>query len=556
MRRGLPNDVFDRGKPIIGICSAWSELAPCNLGLKDISEHVKRGVWESGGVPLEFPMMSLGEAHIRPTSMLYRNLASMEVEESIRANPIDGVVLLGGCDKTTPAQLMGAASAGLPTIVLSAGPMLNGRHGPEQIGSGTDYWRFSEALRVGEISLEEFRTIESGMTRSNGVCMTMGTASTVACITEALGLALPGNGTLPAPDSRRLALAHESGRRIVSLVESSTTMADIVTFDALANAVRVVAAIGGSTNVVLHVLALARRLGVDFTLDDFDRLGRDVPLLVDIMPSGRFLMEDFAYAGGVSTVLKTLDDLIVDLETTVGGRSLSDLHSGAPAADGEVIRTRAEPIADNAGLAVLRGNLAPKGCVLKVSAASPALMEHTGPAVVFDDVEDLHQRIDDPDLDVTADSVLVLRNSGPVGYPGMPEVGNLPLPRKLLAEGVTDMVRISDARMSGTSYGTVLLHCAPEAAAGGPLSLVRTGDLIATSVTDRSVSLLVSDDELERRRSQAAPRQNRPARGWERLYVSHVTQADEGADLDFLAGGSGPDVTRYNHGPVVDTSDS
>lgn len=547
MRRGLPDDVFEKGKPMIGICNSWSELAPCNLGLRDIAEHVKRGVWEAGGVPFEFPTMSLGEARVRPTSMLFRNLMSMAVEESIRANPIDAVVLLGGCDKTTPAQLMGAASVDLPVIVVSAGPMLNGRYRGEEIGSGTDYWRYSEAVRAGTMTVEELTAAESGMTRSNGVCMTMGTASTMACITEAMGLALPGNGTLPAVDSRRLALAHESGRRIVDLARTGFSLSQVVVPESFHNAVRLVAAIGGSTNAVVHLLALAGRMDLEFTLDDWHRFGATVPLLVDIMPSGRYLMEDFAYAGGVSTVLNELGDLIDSGAPTVGGLSLGELHAGAQRADGSVIRSRANPLRENAGIAVLHGNLAPNGAIIKVSAASDHLQTHTGPALVFDSIEDFKARIDDPALEVTADSVLVLRNCGPKGFPGMGEVGNMAVPAKLLKEGVTDIVRISDARMSGTAFGTVVLHCAPEANVGGPLALVHDGDLISLDVASQSLRLHVDDDELAVRRAAWSPPEREFERGWVRLYIDQVEQADTGVDLAHLRGRSGSVVRRQNH---------
>lgn len=546
--QGLPDEAFD-GRPVIGICNTWSELTPCNAGLRDLAEHVKRGVWEAGGLPLEFPAMSLGETQMRPTAMLFRNLLAMEVEESIRGNPIDGVVLLGGCDKTTPGQLMGAASVDLPTIVVSAGPMLNGKFRGRDIGSGTDVWKFSEAVRAGEMTLSDFMAAESGMSRSHGVCMTMGTASTMASLVEALGLSLPENAALPAVDARRATLAHLTGRRIVQLVREDVRMSAIATRAAFENAIRVHAAIGGSTNAVLHLLALAGRLGVPLDQDDFDRLGRDIPLLVDLMPSGRFLMEDFCYAGGVPALLRVLGHHLRGEAITVGGARQADIAALAQRHGEEVIRTMDAPVTRSSGLWVLKGNLAPAGAILKPSAASPELLRHTGPAVVFESIEDYKSRIDDPALEVTSDSVLVLKGCGPRGYPGMPEVGNMALPAKLLAQGVRDMVRISDARMSGTAFGTVVLHVNPEADAGGPLALVRDGDLITLDAPARRLSLLVDDEELARRRSD--PAFERPVspyvRGWARLYVDTVLQADRGCDLDFLVGGSGDAVDRESH---------
>ncbi len=546
--QGLPDDAFD-GRPVIGICNTWSELTPCNAGLRDLAEHVKRGVWEAGGLPLEFPAMSLGETQMRPTAMLFRNLLAMEVEESIRGNPIDGVVLLGGCDKTTPGQLMGAASVDLPTIVVSAGPMLNGKFRGRDIGSGTDVWKFSEAVRAGEMTLSDFMAAESGMSRSHGVCMTMGTASTMASLVEALGLSLPENAALPAVDARRATLAHLTGRRIVQLVREDVRMSAIATRAAFENAILVHAAIGGSTNAVLHLLALAGRLGVPLDQDDFDRLGRDIPLLVDLMPSGRFLMEDFCYAGGVPALLSVLGHHLRGEAITVGGARQADIAALAQRHGEEVIRTMDAPVTRSSGLWVLKGNLAPAGAILKPNAASPELLRHTGPAVVFESIEDYKSRIDDPALEVTSDSVLVLKGCGPRGYPGMPEVGNMALPAKLLAQGVRDMVRISDARMSGTAFGTVVLHVNPEADAGGPLALVRDGDLITLDAPARRLSLLVDDEELARRRSD--PAFERPAspyvRGWARLYVDTVLQADRGCDLDFLVGGSGDAVDRESH---------
>lgn len=544
--QGLPDHVFD-GRPVIGICNTWSELTPCNAHLREIADYVKRGVWEAGGLPAEFPVMSLGETQMRPTAMLFRNLLSMDVEESIRGNPIDGVVLLGGCDKTTPGQVMGAASADLPTIVISSGPMLNGKYKGKDIGSGTDVWKFSEAVRAGEMSLKDFMAAESGMSRSRGTCMTMGTASTMACLVEAMGLALPFNGTLPAVDARRQALAHLSGRRIVELVRQGRKLSDVLTRPALENAIRVCAAIGGSTNAVLHILAIAGRAGVDLTLKDWDELGRDVPLLTDLMPSGRFLMEDFHYAGGAPALMAEIRDLLHTDHIGVSGRPLREILAEAENVNPEVIRRRAAPLVPKAGIAVLTGNLAPGGAVIKPSAASPHLMAHRGRAVVFENIEDFKARVDDPALDIDETCVMVLKGCGPRGYPGMPEVGNMPLPAKLLAKGVKDMVRVSDARMSGTAFGTVVLHVTPETEAGGPLAVVRSGDMIALDVAARKLTLEVSDAELAARLKALPPRANAHVRGYYKLYVDTVTQADQGADLSFLRGKSGAVVTRESH---------
>ncbi len=545
---GLPDHVFD-GRPVIGICNTWSELNPCHGHLRDIAEHVKRGVWESGGLPLEFPAMSLGETQMRPTAMLFRNLLAMEVEESIRGNPIDGVVLLGGCDKTTPGQLMGAASVDLPTVVVSAGPKLNGKFRGKDIGSGTDVWKFSEAVRAGEMTLEEFFDAEAGMSRSHGVCMTMGTASTVSSLVEALGVCLPDNGTLPAVDARRYALAHMTGRLIVDMVERDARLSTVLTRANFENAILAHAAVGGSTNAVIHLLALAGRLGVPLDLEDFDRIGREAPLLVDLMPSGRFLMEDFHYAGGMPAVLKALGPRLRSQAPTVTGRPIGEVVAGATCWNDKVIRTPEAPVGPSSGVWVLRGNLAPDGAIIKPSAASPDLLTHTGRAVVFEDIEDYKARIDADDLDVDATSILVLKGCGPKGYPGMPEVGNMALPRKLLAQGVRDMVRISDARMSGTAFGTVILHVAPEAEVGGPLALVRSGDEIAFDGPNRSLTLKVEGAELSRRRAEwdAARKPSPYERGWYRLYIETVLQADRGADLDFLVGRSGDEVTRESH---------
>ena len=544
MRRGLPDHAFD-GRPQIVICNTWSDLTPCNGHFREIAEHVKRGVWEAGGVPLELPVPSLGETLLRPTAMFFRDLAAMVVEELIRANPVDGVVLLGGCDKTVPSLLMGAASVDLPTLMVTGGPMLNGRFDGRLLGCGTGVWEMSEDVRAGRMARADLRRAESAMIRSRGHCNTMGTASTMACVAESLGMTLPGNAGLPAADSRLLALAHAAGNRIVAMVAEDLRPSVILTDAAVRNAVRTVAAVGGSTNAVVHLLAIARRVGAPVTLADIDTAGRGIPLLADIQPAGAYLMEDFHRAGGLDAVLGQIVDHLEPSRTVAGGL-LTEQVSGLPPNDPEVIRTADAPIAAEAGLAVLRGNLAPDGAVIKPAAATPALMRHRGRAVVFDGIEDLHARMDDPALDVAADDVLVLRGCGPRGYPGMPEVGNMPLPRKLLENGVRDMVRISDARMSGTAYGTVVLHVSPESAAGGPLGLVRTGDPIVLDVEARSLHLDVPADELARREpvSAAAP----PATGgWEQLYRAHVEQADQGAGLDFLAGVRGSGVARESH---------
>ena len=544
--QGLPDHVFD-GRPVIGICNTWSELTPCNAHFRTIAERVRRGVYEAGGFPVEFPVMSLGEPLMRPTTMLFRNLVSMDVEETIRANPLDGVILLVGCDKTTPALLMGAASCDLPTLAISGGPMLNGRFRGRNIGSGTDVYKFSDEVRAGTMSEEEFLEAESCMNRSTGHCMTMGTASTMASVVEALGLGMPGNAAIPAADARRMKLAHEAGARVVEMVREDLRMSRVVTREALENAIRVVGAVGGSTNSVVHLLAIAGRLGVDLSLQDWDELGCDVPCIVNLMPSGKYLMEDFYYAGGLPAVIRELGDLIHRDARTVNGRTIGENTAGAPCHDRDVIRTLDAPLTPTGGLAVLRGNLCPDGAIIKPSAASPGLMRHRGRAVVFEHIEDLHERIDDPDLDVEADDVLVLKNCGPKGYPGMAEVGNMPLPSKLLQRGVTDMVRISDARMSGTAFGTVVLHTAPEAAAGGTLALVQNGDMIALDVGQRSLELEVPEDELVRRRARWSPPEPAMDRGYCRLYVDHVLQADRGVDFDFLVGGSGAPVARDSH---------
>jgi L-arabonate dehydrase len=547
--RGLPEGMLS-GRPIIGICNTWSELTPCNGHFREIAEHVKRGVWEAGGVPFEFPVMSLGETSLRPTAMLFRNLASMDVEESIRGNPIDGVVLLCGCDKTTPSLVMGAASCDVPAIVVSGGPMLNGKFCGRDVGSGTDLWRFSEDVKAGRMTKEAFMQAESGMSRSHGSCNVMGTASTMATMVEALGLSLPGNAAIPAVDSRRYAQAHLAGRRIVEMVEEDLCLSKILTRQAFENAIRVNGAVGGSTNAVIHHLAMAGRIGVPVTLGDWDELGRDVPTIVDLMPSGRFLMEEFYYAGGVPAVIRALGEhgLLNRDALTVNGRTIWENNQSADNWNPEVIRPFDRPVMASGGIAVLRGNLAPSGGVIKPSAASPHLLKHTGRAVVFENIEHYKARVNDPDLPVDATSVLVLKNCGPKGYPGMAEVGNIGLPPKVLQQGVTDMVRISDARMSGTAYGTVVLHVAPEAAVGGTLALVQDGDVIELDVPARRLELKVDDAELARRRAAwRAPESSLPPGGYVGLYLEHVQQADTGADFDFLVGCRGNAVGRESH---------
>ena len=546
--RGVPHDQFD-GRPVIGICNTYSELVPCNSHFRTIAEHVKAGVLEAGGFTLEFPVMSLGETLLRPTAMLYRNLASMDVEESIRANPLDGVVLLVGCDKTTPALLMGASSVDLPTVAVSGGPMLSGKYRGTDVGSGTSVWQMSEDLRAGKLTLEEFHEAESCMHRSHGHCMTMGTASTMASMVEALGVGMPGNAAIPAVDARRNVLARAAGRRIVELVKGGVTISKILTRKAFENAIRANAAIGGSTNAVIHLIAIARRLGVKLALEDWDRLGRGVHCLANLMPSGKYLMEDFYYAGGLPAVLRELGEagLLNRDALTVSGKSIWENNREAPCWNRDVIHTMKKPFKKHSGIAVLRGNLCPDGAVIKPSAATPRLMKHRGRAVVFENIEDFHARIDDPKLDIDERSVMVLKNCGPKGYPGMAEVGNMPLPPKLLKRGVTDMVRISDARMSGTAYGTAVLHVAPEAAAGGALALVQEGDLIELDVAKRKLELLVPARELRKRKARWKAPKPRLSRGYWRLYFDHVLQASEGADLDFLAGKSGAFVPRDSH---------
>ncbi|WP_316193108.1 IlvD/Edd family dehydratase [Bradyrhizobium sp. SZCCHNRI1029] len=545
---GTPQDRFE-GRPVIGICNTWSELTPCNAHFRVIAEHVRQGVLDAGGYPLEFPVSSLGEVTMRPTAMLFRNLASMDVEEAIRAHPLDGVVLLMGCDKTTPALLMGAASANLPAIGVSGGPQLRGVYRGQIIGSGTNIISMSEQLRAGEITLKEFHEAEAGMNRSAGSCMTMGTASTMASMVEALGIGLPENAAIPAADARRNLLARMAGRRIVQMVGEDLKPSDILTRQAFENAIRTLAAIGGSTNAVVHLLAIAGRVGVELTLDVFDRLCRDVHCLVDLMPSGRFLMEDFYYAGGLPAVLRALGErgLLHKDARTVNGKTLWDNVAEAPNWNAEVITPFETPFKTEAGIAILTGNLAPNGAVIKPSAASPELMNHTGRAVVFESVEEMHDAVDDDNLDIDASCIMVLKNCGPKGYPGMAEVGNMPLPAKVLRQGVRDMIRISDARMSGTAYGTVVLHVAPEATVGGPLALVKNGDMITLDVAARRLHLHVSDEELAARRAAWTPPKPHAARGYQKLYIDHVLQADRGVDFDFLVGRTGSPVPRDNH---------
>ncbi len=542
--QGFPDHAFD-GRPVIGICNTWSELTPCNSGLRDLAEGVKRGVWEAGGFPVEFPVMSLGETQMKPTAMLFRNLLAMDVEESIRAYGMDGVVLLGGCDKTTPGQLMGAASVDLPAIVVSSGPMLNGKWQGKDIGSGTDVWKFSEAVRAGEMTLQDFMAAESGMSRSKGVCMTMGTASTMASIVEAMGMSLPTNAALPAVDARRMALAHLTGKRIVEMVEEDIKPSDILTKEAFENAILANAAVGGSTNAVMHLLALAGRVGIDLTLEDFE-LGSDIPLLVNCMPAGKYLMEDFCYAGGMPVILNELSAHLRPAKTILGG-DISAYAEGAECWNRDVIYPMDAPLKPAAGLRVLKGSLAPRGAIIKPSAATDALLEHEAEAYVFENIEDLKANIDREDLPVTKDTILVLKGCGPKGYPGMPEVGNMPIPAKLVKEGVRDMIRISDARMSGTAFGTVVLHVTPEANDGGPLALVQTGDRIRLSAAAGTLDLMVSDDELEQRRAAWTPEPPHYTRGYAKMYVDHVLQADKGADLDFLVGKDTRPVTRESH---------
>jgi L-arabonate dehydrase len=544
--KGVPHDQFD-GRPVIGICNTFSELTPCNSHFRTIAEQVKIGVYEAGGFPLEFPVMSLGETMLRPTAMLYRNLASMDVEESIRGNPIDGVVLLMGCDKTTPSLVMGASSVDLPTIGVSGGPMLNGKWRGQELGSGTGVWSMSEQVRAGTLKLQDFFEAESCMHRSHGHCMTMGTASTMASMIEALGVGLPGNAAYPAVDGRRNVLARMAGRRVVDMVHEDQKLSKILTRQAFENAIKTLAAIGGSTNAVIHLIAIARRIGVELTIEDFDKLASELPCLVNLQPSGKYLMEDFCYAGGLPVVMKEISPHLHLDAVTANGFTVGENISDAQNYNTEVIQPLSNPFKDKAGIAVLRGNLAPRGAVIKPSAATPELMVHKGRAVVFENIEDFHKRIDDENLDVDENCVLVLKNCGPKGYPGMAEVGNMPLPPKVLRKGITDMVRISDARMSGTAYGTVVLHTAPEAAAGGPLAIVQNGDMIELDVPNRRIQLHISDEELQARLAKWKAPEPPLKSGYWKLYIDHVLQADQGVDLDFLVGKRGSFVPRDNH---------
>ncbi len=544
--KGVPHDQFD-GRPVIGICNTFSELTPCNSHFRTLAEQVKIGVYEAGGFPLEFPVMSLGETLLRPTAMLYRNLASMDVEESIRGNPIDGVVLLMGCDKTTPSLVMGAASVDLPTIGVSGGPMLSGKWRGQELGSGTGVWSMSEQVRAGTLKLQDFFEAESCMHRSHGSCMTMGTASTMASMVEALGIGLPGNAAYPAVDGRRNVLARMAGRRAVNMVHEDMKLSKVMTRKAFENAIVTLAAIGGSTNAVIHLVAMARRIGVELAIEDFDRLASDLSCLVNLQPSGKYLMEDFCYAGGLPAVMKEISHLLHQDIITVSGQTVAQNIASAENYNTDVITPLAKPFKVKAGIAILKGNLSPRGAVIKPSAATPSLLVHTGRAVVFEDIEDFHKRIDDEDLDIDETCVMVLKNCGPKGYPGMAEVGNMPLPPKILRKGITDMVRISDARMSGTAYGTVVLHTAPEAAAGGPLAVVQNGDMIELNVPERKLHLHISDEELARRLDLWTPPKPPMNSGYWKLYIDHVLQADEGADLDFLVGKRGSAVPRDNH---------
>ena len=546
--QGLPADLFD-GRPVIGICNTWSQLTPCNAHLRDLAERVAIGIYEAGGLPLEFPVFSTGESSLRPSAMMYRNLAAMDVEEALRANPLDGVVLLAGCDKTTPALLMGACSTDIPTIVVSGGPMLNGWFRGERVGSGTALWQMSEELKAGKINKQDFLEAEQAMSRSSGSCNTMGTASTMASMAEALGMALSGNAAIPAVDSRRRVIAHISGRRIVDMVKEDLKPSDILTLEAFENAIRVNASIGGSTNAVIHLLAIAGRVGIDLTLDDWDRLGRDIPTIVNLMPSGKYLMEEFFYAGGLPVVLRMLgeSEVLNRDSITVAGTSIWDEVKNVRNWNEDVIRPVEKALTESGGIVVLKGNLAPLGAVLKPSAASPELLQHKGRAVVFEDIDDYKARINDESLDIDGTCIMVLKNCGPKGYPGMAEVGNMGLPPKVLRQGITDMVRISDARMSGTAYGTVVLHTTPEAAAGGPLAIVQNGDIIELDVANRRLHLDISDEELNARLSEWTSNIVPPASGYAKLFNDHIQGADTGADFDFLKGCRGSPIPKDSH---------
>ena len=546
--QGHPTHLFD-GRPVIGICNTWSELTPCNGHFKDIAEYVRRGVYEAGGFPLEFPVFSASESNLRPTAMLFRNLASMDVEEAIRGNPMDGVVLLMGCDKTTPSLLMGAASCDLPTIGVSGGPMLNGQHQGDTIGSGTGVWKLDADLNAGLISEDDFVEAEISMSRSKGHCMTMGTASTMASMVESLGMALPHNAAIPAVDARRYSNAYLSGKRIVEMVKEDLIMSKIITKESFENAIKVNGAVGGSTNAVIHMAAIAGRMEIDLTLDDWERCGKEVPTLVNLQPSGTYLMEDFYYAGGLPAVLNRLLDkgLLYGEALTVNGKTIKENNSKSVCWNDDVIRTFDNPLTKDGGIKVLKGNIAPDGAILKPSAASPHLMQHTGKAVVFESVEEFHNKIHDPNLDVDENSILVLKNCGPKGYPGMAEVGNMILPQKVLKKGVRDMIRISDARMSGTAYGTVILHTSPEAAVNGPLAAVQNGDEIKVDVENSTMQLLVDDKVIDERLKNYKPVLPEIKSGYQKMYIEHVMQADKGADLDFLVGRRGSEVKRHSH---------
>lgn len=543
--QGIPDNEFN-GKPVIGICNTWSELTPCNGHFRELAASVKKGIWEAGGFPVEFPVMSLGETLMKPTAMLYRNLASMDVEESIRANPLDGVVLLCGCDKTTPSLVMGACSVDIPTIVVSGGPMLTGKYRGKNIGT-SDVWRYHDDVREGKLENSELRNIEAAMCRSDGHCAVMGTASSMACMVEALGLSMPENAAIPAADSRRKVLAQLSGRRIVDMVSEDLKPSNILTVNAFENAIKVNAAIGGSTNFVIHLLAIAGRIGVPLELDDFNRISANVPLIANLQPSGKHFMEDLFYAGGLPAVLKELKDLLHNECITVNGKTVADNYVNAQNYDYDVIAQLTKPFNETSGLAILNGNVCENGAVIKPTAASAHLMKHSGKAVVFNNIEDYKARIDSDGLAVDENSVLVLKNVGPKGYPGMPEVGNMGIPKKLLSIGITDMVRISDGRMSGTAFGTVVLHVSPEAAMGGNFSVIQDGDLITLDIPNRSLTVAVSDEELAQRKQQREPTPPIVDRGYVNLYVNHVQQAHLGADMDFLRGKSGSDVPRDSH---------
>jgi L-arabonate dehydrase len=543
--QGIPADMFD-GKPVIGICNTWSELTPCNAHFRDLAEAVKKGVLEAGGFPVEFPVMSLGETLIKPTAMLYRNLVSMDVEESIRANPIDGVVLLCGCDKTTPSLVMGACSVNLPTLVISGGPMLKGHWKGKDIGT-SDVWRFDVAHKLGQITATEFVEAEACMARTQGHCAVMGTASTMATMVEALGLSLPNNASIPAADARRKVLSQLSGRRIVEMVKEDLTLSKILTRKAFENAIMVNAAIGGSTNFVIHLLAIAGRIGIDLNMDDFDKFSQNIPLLANIQPSGEYYMEDLYYSGGLPAVIKEMASIIHKDAITVNGKTMGENCNNAEVYNRNIVGTMAQPFKPSSGIVVVKGNLSPNGAVIKPSAATPALLQHSGRAVVFENIEDYHKRIDDPLLDINEGDIMVLKNVGPIGYPGMAEVGNMALPKKLLEKGVTDMVRISDGRMSGTGFGTVVLHVSPEAAAGGTLALVKNGDIISLDAHKRTLQLEVSEEELSIRKKAWKQTEKIQTRGYVHLYQTHVEQAHLGADMDFLKGGSGKEVTRDSH---------